>query len=86
MRVNRQLTAICRRFAAAGLRVTERRGHCGQDRIVRNIACDTFHIKFCNAKDPRIGTFGKNYISVKGFNDCDVCISIFGDNLELIIE
>ena len=86
MKVNKELTAICRRFAAAGLRVTERRGHCGQDRIVRNIACDTFHIKFRNAKDPRIGTFGKNYISVKGFNDCDVCISIFADNLELIIE
>ena len=86
MKVNRQLTALCRRFAAAGLRVTERRGHCGQDRIVRNIACDTFHIKFCNAKDPRIGTYGKNYISVKGFKDCDVCISIFGHNLELIIE
>ena len=86
MKVNKELTALCRRFAAAGLRVTERRGHCGHDRIVRNIACDTFHVKFCNAKDPRIGTFGKNYISIKGFYDCDVCISIFADNLELIIE
>ena len=86
MKVNKELTALCRRFAAAGLLVTERRGHCGQDRIVRNIACDTFHIKFCNAKDPRICTIGNVYITVKGFNDCDVCISIFADNLELIIE
>ena len=86
MKVNKELTALCRRFAAAGLRVTERRGHCGHDRIVRNIACDTFHVKFCNAKDPRIYTIGDYYITVKGFHDCDVCISIFGDNLELIIE
>lgn len=86
MKVNKQLTALCRRFAAAGLRVTERRDDYARGWRTRNIECKTFNVKFCNANDPRIGTFGKNYISVKGFHDCDVCISIFADNLELIIE
>ena len=86
MKVNKQLTALCRRFAAAGLKVHGRRGHCGQDRIVRDLIYKHFYIKFCNAKDPRIYTIGDYYITVKGFHDCDVCISIFGDNLELIIE
>ena len=86
MKVNKELTALCRRFAAAGLRVTERRDDYARGWRNRNIACDTFHIKFCNAKEPRINTFGNNYISIKGFHDCDVCISIFADNLELIIE
>ena len=86
MKVNRQLTALCRKFAAAGLRVTERRDDYAKGWRNRNIACDTFNVNFLNAKEPRIGTIGKNFISVKGFYDSYVTISIFADNLELIIE
>ena len=86
MRVNRELTALCRRFAAAGLRVTERRGHCGQDRIVRNIACDHWRIEFINANEPRIGTIGKHYLTVRKFAECEILVSIYNDQLELIIE
>jgi hypothetical protein len=86
MKVNRQLTALCRRFAAAGLRVTERRDDYARGWRNRNIACDHWRIDFLNAREPRICTIGSNYVTVKGLHDCDVCISIFAGNLELIIE
>ena len=86
MKVNKELTALCRRFEAAGLRVTERRGNCQHDRIVRNIACDTFHLKFLNTKDPRIRTISDNYLTVTGFGADNIYLSVFSGNLELEIE
>lgn len=86
MKVNKQLTALCRRFEAAGLKVTERRGNCQHERIVRNIACDTFRVKFCNTRDPRIRTISDNYLTVTGFGTDNIYLSVFSGNLELEIE
>ena len=86
MKVNKQLTALCRRFAAAGLKVTERRGNCQHVHIVRNIECDHWRIEFLNAREPRIGTIGRHFLTVRKFADCEILISIYNDNLELIIE
>ena len=86
MKVNRQLTALCRKFVAAGLRVTERRGNVQHEHIVRNISCDHWRIEFLNAREPRIGTIGKHFLTVRKFADCEILISIYNDNLELIIE
>ena len=86
MKVNKQLTALCRRFAAAGLKVTERRDDYARGWRNRNIACDHWRVDFLNAKEPRIGTIGKHFLTVRKFADCEILISIYNDNLELIIE
>ena len=86
MKVNRQLTALCRRFAAAGLRVTERRRDTYRETVERSIACDNWHVKFTKAHRPRIHTVGLEYMLITGFGAYVVKISIYNDNLELIIE
>ena len=86
MKVNRELTALCRRFAAAGLRVTERRDDYARGWRNRNIECDPRRIDFLNAREPRIGTIGKHYLTVRKFAECEILISMCNDNLELIIE
>ena len=86
MKVNKKLTVLCRRFAAAGLKITERRDDYARGCRNRNIACDHWRIDFLNAKEPRIVTIGSNFLTVSKFAECEILISIYNDNLELIIE
>ena len=86
MKVNKQLTALCRRFAAAGLRVTERRDDYARGWRNRNIACDHWRVDFLNAKEPRIVTIGSHFLTVRKFAECEILIIIYNDNLELIVE
>ena len=85
MRVNRQLTYLCRRFAAAGLRVTERRRDTYRETVERSVACDHWHAKFTKAYRPMIRIVGHEYMLITGFGAYVVKISIYNDNLELII-
>ena len=86
MKVNRQLTALCRRFAAVGLRVTERRRDNYLCTIVRSIATDSCHIKFIKSDSPKIYTVSDHYMMITGLCPYVVTISIYNDILELIIE
>ena len=86
MKVNKKLTVLCRRFAAAGLKITERRDDYARGCRNRNIACDHWRIDFLNAKEPRIVTIGSHFLTVRNFAECEILISIYNDNLELIIE
>ena len=86
MKVNKQLTALCRRFAAAGLKVTERRRDNYRGAIVRSIATDSCQIKFIKSDSPKIYTVSDHYMMITGFCPYVVTISIYNDILELIIE
>ena len=86
MKVNKQLTALCRRFAAAGLRVTERRRDTYRETVERSVACDHWHAKFKKAYRPTIHTVGHEYMLITGLGAYVATISIYNDILELIIE
>ena len=86
MKVNKKLTALCRRFAAAGLKVTERRRDTYRETVERSVACDHWHTKFTKAYRPTIRTVGREYMLITGFGAYVVTISIYNDILELIIE
>ena len=86
MRVNRELTALCRRFAAAGLRVTERRRDTYRETVERSVACDHWHAKFTRSNKPEILVYGEDYVIVGGFANYVATISIYNDILELIIN
>ena len=86
MKVNRQLTALCRRFAAAGLKVTERRRDTYRETVERSVACDHWHAKFTKTYRPTIHTVGYEYMLITGFGAYVATISIYNDILELIIE
>ena len=86
MRVNRQLTSLCRRFAASGLKVTERRRDTYRETVERSVACDHWHVKFTRSNKPEILVYGEDYVIVGGFANYVVTISIYNDILELIIN
>ena len=85
MKVNKELTALCRRFAAAGLRVTERRRDTYRETVERNIVSESFCVRFLEFTRPKLEVIGNDYITVQ--TTCfNACISIHNDILELIIE
>ena len=86
MKVNKQLTALCRRFAAAGLKVTERRRDTYRETVERSVACDHWHAKFTKAYRPTIRTVGHEYMLITGLGAYVATISIYNAILELIIE
>lgn len=86
MKVNKQLTALCRRFAAAGLKVTERRRDTYRETVERSVACDNWHVKFVESNRPEIHTLRDDCMLITGFGAYVVTISIYNDILELIIE
>ena len=86
MKVNKELTALCRRFAAAGLKVTERIRDNYRGAIVRSIATDSCKIKFIKSDSPKIYTVSDHYMMITGLCPYVVTISIYNDILELIIE